>query len=149
MRIVADTGPLIALAGIDRLELLGELYGDVLVPDAVHEEVLAGGSYGVGLASYRRSGVRVEPVGRIEPSLAALLDKGEAAVITLALAQTIDQLLIDEQKARKVARSIYGLRVFGSVRVLLDAKRQGLIGNLRVALEEMKDNGYYLHETIV
>lgn len=42
--IVSNTGPLIALAMIDRLELLKHLYHEVLVPDTVHQEVLQGGA---------------------------------------------------------------------------------------------------------
>lgn len=148
--LVADTGPLIALAGIGQLELLRELYSSVVVPQAVHAEVLAGGFFSVGLANYKQATwLEVTATGEPDPSLLALLDEGEASVIVLARARQIGLVLIDEQKARKVARTLYGLKVVGSVRVLLDAKQQGLLGSINGALRGMRDNGYRLHDTIV
>lgn len=148
--LVADTGPLVALGGIGRLELLRTLYDAVLVPNAVHLEVLAGGTRAVGLSDYKRMNwIDVVEVNNIDPSLLALLDEGEAAVIALARLHGANSVLIDEQKARKIARSIYGLHVLGSVRVLLDAKRQGLLEDVGAALLGMRDNGYHLHENIV
>ena len=39
-KVIANTTPLIALANIDRLELLRELYGTVFVPQAVLDEII-------------------------------------------------------------------------------------------------------------
>lgn len=147
--LVADTGPLIALASIGRLRLLAP-YGTVLIPTAVHHEVLAGGSRVLGLDAYRQADwLKVVEVGPIDPALLALLDEGEASVIALARQRQADALLIDEQKARKIARALYGLTVIGSVRVLLEAKRQGLLPSVKAAITAMRDNGYYLHDAIV
>ena len=38
-KVVANTTPLIALSVIGKLELLKELYGEVMIPDAVLKEV--------------------------------------------------------------------------------------------------------------
>lgn len=40
-RVIANTTPLIALANIDRLELLHELYGTIIVPQAVVDEIIS------------------------------------------------------------------------------------------------------------
>ncbi len=58
-------------------------------------------------------------------------------------------LLIDERKARKIARLVYGLDVIGTVRVLIDARQAGLIPSVRKLIEEMRTNGYWLHDRIV
>jgi hypothetical protein len=68
----------------------------------------------------------------IEPLVGTLLDKGEASVIHLARKKTADFVLIDERKARKIARKIYGIHVVGSARILVEAKHRGLISNVRV-----------------
>jgi len=57
--------------------------------------------------------------------------------------------LIDEKKARKIARIIFGLKVIGSARVLVEAKRQGLIQNVGNLLEELRKKGYWLHDDII
>ena len=148
--VVADTGPLIALAGIDRLDLLAALFERVLVPGPVHEEILAGGDREFGLEAYRQAEfIQVHETPEIDPALRALLHRGEASVITLARSVKAGRVLIDEQKARKIARSVYGLAVLGSVGVLIEAKRQGLLPSVAMALGGMKENGYWLHDRIV
>lgn len=148
--LVADTGPLIALAGIGQLEFLRQLYDTVLIPQPVHDEVLAGGANLVGLETYQQTDwPEVVEVDVDDPSLLALLDEGEASVIVLAQKRKADVVLIDEQKARKVARTLYGLKVIGSVRVLLNAKKKGLLSDVKSALTAIRNNGYYLHDSIV
>jgi predicted nucleic acid-binding protein len=70
--------------------------------------------------------------------LESLLDAGEAAVIKLAREQTAKLVVIDERKARKVARNIHGLQVIGTARVLVEAKKKGLLDSARVSLEKLR-----------
>jgi predicted nucleic acid-binding protein len=148
--VVPNTGPLIALAGIDHLDLLRELFAAVIVPHAVHQEVLAGGSFAVGLPAYKRAHwLKVAEPVKADAMLLALLDEGEAAVISLARARGIDRVLIDEQKARRIARTVYNLNVKGSVWVLIHAKQQGLLGSVGDAIQAMRDNGYWIHDHIM
>lgn len=53
--LVCNTGPLIALAMIDRLDLLKLLFREVLIPEAVHREIVQGGSASAGLSAYRQA----------------------------------------------------------------------------------------------
>ena len=80
----------------------------------------------------------------LDPLLSTVLDKGEAAVITLARSLSADVVLIDESKARKIARTIYGLRVIGSARVLVEAKRHCMLDNVAAALQAMREYGYWI-----
>jgi predicted nucleic acid-binding protein len=54
-RLVSNTGPVIALALIDRIDILQKLFQQVSIPDAVHKELLEGGSSGHGLPSYNKA----------------------------------------------------------------------------------------------
>ena len=54
-RLVSNTGPLIALALIDRLDILQVLFQQVIIPDAVHNELIEGGSLGQGIPSYKKA----------------------------------------------------------------------------------------------
>ncbi|SPD73257.1 conserved hypothetical protein [uncultured Desulfobacterium sp.] len=115
-RLVSDTGPIIALSSIDRLEILKMIFDEVSLPETVHHEIMQGGKSFTGLESYRKATwIKVQsPASPIEPLLGTLLDRGEASVIHLAREKESDFVLIDERKARKIARKIYGLHVVGS-----------------------------------
>ena len=53
--IISNTGPLIALASIDRLDILNNLFEKVVVPEAVHDELLEGGPAQAGISSYQQA----------------------------------------------------------------------------------------------
>ena len=55
-------------------------------------------------------------------------------MIGLARELSVNLVIIDERKARKIARTIYGLHVIGSARVLVEAKKRGLIDNVNTAV---------------
>jgi predicted nucleic acid-binding protein len=56
---------------------------------------------------------------------------------------------IDERKARRVARSVYGLRVIGAARILVEAKRRGYLKRVDETIRRIRDGGYWLHDDIV
>jgi predicted nucleic acid-binding protein len=123
----------------------------VLIPEAVHQEILQGGSQGIGLSAYQEASwfevlSAAKPADRL---LTALLDKGEAAVIQLALEQEVKLVLIDERKGRKIARDVYGLEVIGTARVLVEAKEKGLLESVGEVLQIMRQGGYRIHDAIV
>lgn len=150
-RLVSNTGPVIALSSIDRLEILRGIFEEIILPETVHLEIIRGGRNFIGLECYRKATwIKVQSLaGSIEPLLGTLLDEGEASVIQLAREKGADFVLIDERKARKIAREIYGMHVLGSARILVEAKRRGLISNVREPLEGMRTAGYWIHDDIV
>jgi len=149
-RLVTNTGPLIALTSLNRLDILLSLFTSVHVPQAVHDEMVQGGGAQTGLEAYRQADwIIVAPAVPVDPLLSTILDQEEAAVIALARSLGADMVLIDERKARKIARNIYRLPGMGSARVLVEAKRHGLLDNVAAALRAMRDQGYWIHEAIV
>jgi predicted nucleic acid-binding protein len=103
-----------------------------------------------GLEGFQRAQwIRVVPSQPADDLLTALLDAGEAAVIALAREQGIGVVLIDERKARKVARDVYRLHPIGTARILVEAKRNGLLAEVAPALQELRRAGYWIHEDIV
>jgi len=150
-RLVSNTGPLIALALIDRLDILQALFHPVMIPDAVHKELLEGGSSGHGISAYKKAlWIQVLSLpGTLDPLLQTVLDLGEASVIQLARDQKADYVLIDERKGRKIARDIFGLKVIGTARILVEAKRRGILDSVGNTLNRLKDSGYRLHDNII
>ena len=149
--IVTSTGPLIALSQVNALHILKELFSSVIVPSGVHKEMTAEGKMFAGQALYQKCDWMqvVQPGTPLDPLLVNVLDYGEASVIHVARELNIPRVLMDEKKGRKIARDIYGLYVTGTVGILLDAKRNGLIDSVRTILEEMCSRGYWIHERII
>lgn len=150
-KIISNTGPVVAFSMIDRLDILKELFNVVTIPESVHFEIMEGGSANLGLAKYQKADwIKVEKVNKpIDPLLITALDVGEAEVIELARQTGINLVLIDERKARKIARTIYRLNVIGSARILVEAKRRRFLDNVGTELQNMRDNGYYISDAIV
>lgn len=141
--IVSNATPLIAFARIQRLDLLHQVVGVLVIPDGVADEIRGhrGGKYGE-INLVRESWITVQTVQSAAQVqlLLPTLDQGEAEVIALALEQHAHLVLIDELTGRKVAESLQ-LHVLGSVGILIRAKQMKLIPSVRPLLEEMVQRG--------
>ena len=144
--VVFDTGPLIILYQIGLLPILRNLYERLSIPEAVRDELLKGPSGQAILASGLVEVKPVSDIGSVE-ILRAFLDEGEAEAIQLAreLQATI---IIDERRGRRAAKSL-GLKVRGTLGILLELKRRGLIDSVKSFTDRMFEKGYYLSEELV
>jgi len=136
--VVADAGPLIGLARIDRLDLLRRLFRQVIIPEAVAAELcmdsaLSGAK--VLSAASRQGWLKTVSVSGVRPELLAVVDRGEAEAITFAERKGA-LLLIDEATGRTAAVRC-GVRVFGTGAVLIRAKETGLITEVRSDLNAL------------
>ena len=150
-KAICNTGPLIALSLIDRLDILQHLFTMVAVPREVHEEILEGGKINTGLAAYQKvQWIKVIALSNVvDPLLMTSLDAGEAAVIGLARELNADFIVLDERKARKIARTIYGLHVIGTARILVEAKSPELIDSVGSEIQALRDADYWIGDSIV
>lgn len=146
--VVCNTGPLIALGLLGRLNRLQTFYQRVVVPETVQREIFQGGTMRPGRVELSVEWIEVLPA-MSDPVLAAMLDPGEAAVRVLARSLGISHVLMDERKGRKIARTILGLTVSGTARLLVDAARAGLIVSARRELETLRAGGYWLGDNIL
>jgi len=146
--IVADAGPLIGLGKIGRLPLLQALYGMVLIPPRVHEELRVGSNLPGAVAAERAIVEGWLLVRSVQDEVAvsrllSLVDGGEAEAIVLAHESAGRFLLVDDRRARDVARR-RGITVVGIGGVLLAAKRKGLIEVVGPLLNSLAAAGYRL-----
>ncbi len=148
--VVSNSSPLIHLSQIGHLNLLREFFGEILIPYAVYREVVVEGqgrpgSREVGEASW----IRVVEIRdkHLKRALQFMLDGGEAEAIVLALEVNADLVLLDDREARLQAKRL-GLRVTGTLGILLRAKKLGLIENLRKELDKLKETGFRISESL-
>lgn len=139
MKAVVNATPLIALALLDRLPLLNEMFDAVIVPRTVYEEVVEGGAGKPGADALAEADwlnvVSANVSLTIEPLLLGL-DAGELEVLLLARQIEPDWVIIDERLARRVAFAM-GLPVKGTLGILLVAALAGLLSR-QEALDDLQ-----------
>lgn len=142
MTVICDSSVLIALSSIDMLNLLQYICKNesLFIPKAVWNEVVTEGKDRPGALEVAASGwIKVKEVKNqwIVKVLVTQLDYGEAEVIALALEMGARLVLLDEKEAREFARKL-GLKVLGTIGLLIWAKKEGIIDNLKVYLDALQ-----------
>lgn len=149
-KVVSNSSPLIHLSGTDRLDLLEQLFGDVLVPEAVYRECVTEGGERPGARDVAAADWietrRIEKNDVVQ-SLSLELDEGEAEAIALAVETSADIVLLDDYEARRAARRL-GLTVTGCLGVLLRGKTVGSIDSLRNEMNRLRETGFWLDEDL-
>jgi predicted nucleic acid-binding protein len=154
--VIADAGPLIALARVDALVLLKQLFGQVFITSTVRDEILPTSAFpdGVVLAASLAEGwisVLPAPEDTWRP-LNPGVDAGEASTLRIACLwrELGDAVLVvmDDRAGRAEARSL-GLDLIGTAAIIGLAKTEGLIPLARPLLERMGREGYFLGPTVI
>jgi predicted nucleic acid-binding protein len=140
MKIVCNTSPLTNLAAINKLMLIREVYGRITIPNAVANEIAKVGTiYPQAGSIPSQDWITVCPVTnwrKVQHLQGQNLDSGEAEAIALALELDAELLIIDEQLGRKIALT-EGLNITGLLGVLLEAKSQGLIFEIKPVMDNL------------
>ncbi len=148
--VICNATPIISLALIGHLSLLGKLYDQVLIPPAVVAEVNAGGPKRIGVSEFQEARWLIQrPL--TDPRRADLLvdlDRGEAEVIALAQELNADLVIIDERLGRRHAQRL-GMSITGTLGVLLRAKQRGFIPEITPLVTDLRNGGIHLGENIV
>ncbi len=141
MNVISNASPLIALVRIGQLDLLRQLYSEIIIPEAVwHEVVVEGadqpGAEAVSSASWivRRTVTNRSLVHGLQQEL----DAGEAEAIALAVEIGDALLLMDERLGRDTARH-FDMRYTGVVGVLLEAKHKRFVQAIQPPLDALRD----------
>jgi hypothetical protein len=148
--IVVNTSPWIFLSVCGQISLLEKLYNEVYIPASVRDEIMSGGRQGIGVRELELSPwIKIEKASDPEKiKLLYELEQGEAEVIILAKEKGIDQVLIDEKVARMQAK-VLGLKVIGTLGLLLKAKRKGLLLSIKPFIDKILKSGIWIKEDIV
>ncbi|MDJ0582394.1 DUF3368 domain-containing protein [Crocosphaera sp.] len=146
MIVVSNTSPITSLAAIGQLDLLRQLYGKIIIPEAVYRELTevnypVPGTIEVQTCDW----IEIKSLGDRNQLLGLFsqpLDEGESWAIVLTLELSADLLLIDERRGRSEANRL-GLRITGLLGVLVEAKQKKLISALKPLLDSLKETAQF------
>ncbi|RMG12173.1 MAG: DUF3368 domain-containing protein [Cyanobacteria bacterium J055] len=139
MRIVSNTSPISNLAKVGQLDLVRQIYGQILIPVAVYDELLNERAGETVITAVRSATwLEVQPVQNQElvSELRNRINVGEAEVIVLAIEAKATRLLIDERLGRQSAIAL-GLKVTGVLGILLIAKQQNSIASVKPLMDDL------------
>jgi len=141
MIVVSDASPLAALSFIYQIDLLPTLYGQVLIPEVVWQEVALEGAGQLGREILLKSDWLKRHTVKNRQLVTALLqdlDHGESEAIALAIEENADLLIMDERMGRRTAQH-FGLNVIGVIGVLIEAKHRGILNEIKPFLDQLRD----------
>lgn len=148
--VISNTSPIIYLHRVGLLDLFSKLYGKILIPSGVHEEILEGTRRGAELpdiGSLPWVEVRALVSKALLPAIADL-GKGEAEVIGLGKECGSALLIIDDHLGREIAK-FCGLDFTGTLGVLLKARQQSHISALAPVLSALQQAGFWLDQDLI
>ena len=139
MVIISDSSPLIMLSKIKALDLLKKLYGDILMPEEVYNEIVSGEPYKDEIIYFKSFKFKVV---KVKKTLEFGLGKGEESAINLALEKKAI-LIVDDYVARQIAKNL-GLKVIGTLGLLLIFLKKRLINyeKFKNLLNELIENNF-------
>lgn len=148
MLIIADSSALVALALCNGLRLLEQLFDAVQVPQAVYDEVIIEGKPAAHTLKTYLQG-KVVPVSLTNVVITGGgLGQGEIEAMALYKAVHADYLLVDDSRARKVAR-LNHMTITGSQGILLLAKHRGIIPLVKPYLDQLRNTNIRISERLL
>ena len=142
MIVVANSGPLISLAKIGKVELLRDVYETIHIPRAVWNEVTVGEQPGVQEVR-EASWIRTHDVSnQIAVNMhRSRIGAGEGEAIVLAIELNADLVLLDDERASRIAQSL-GLTKTGTIGILLAAKKLGWLPAVTPLLDQLRTTDF-------
>ena len=133
--IIADSSCLILLDKIEELELLKKLFGMVIITSIIAEE------FGTPLPEW--ISIKDPENKNYQNILELSVDRGEASAIALAVEQSDCLLILDDQKARRLAAEL-NLKYTGTIALLVEAKSKGYITSVRPIINKIRKTNFHL-----
>ncbi len=145
--VVADTGVIISLIHIKQLDLIEKVFGEYYVAQAVWVEL---NNYDNPKFDKSKLQVIENKVRKIHSKnyLSMIMDYGESESSILYEELKADYLLVDDNKARKIAESL-DINCIGTLGLLLKAKQKKLVNELKPLFEELINTGRYFSKELL
>jgi uncharacterized protein len=140
MKTVSNTTPIISLSSIGKIEILKAIFQEIIIPQAVYDEIKAKKGYGYWEVDSSFIKIAIIQKQKYNEIPLELLDIGEAQTIMLSKEINADNTLIDEQLGYTIAKES-GLNVIRTLSVLLKAKEENIISKVKPLIDEMMLKG--------
>jgi predicted nucleic acid-binding protein len=148
MLVIADSSALVALALCGGLDLLDQLFDEIKVPQAVYQEVIVKGKPAAQTLQTYLQG-KVIPVSLSSIIITGSgLGQGEMEAMALYKTTHADYLLVDDSRARKVAR-LNKITITGSLGILLLAKHRGIIKQVKPHLDQLRQTNLRISASLI
>lgn len=152
-KVICNASPLIALSNISQINLLKDLFQKIIIPQAVYEEVVDEGKDRPGALEVKNAVGKWIEVYKVKnlnevKALRAILDKGESEVIVLAQEINADLLILDNKGPRIFAKHL-GLKITGTIGILLLAHEKGFLNNPMLKILELREKGFYISDKVL
>jgi len=133
--IISDTSCLIALTNIKLLNILKDMFETILITPEVASE------FEESLPEW----ILVKHVNDTEKTktYSKFLDIGESSAIALAMEFDDALLIVDDMEARQFALNL-GLKITGTLGILILANKKGFIDDLPMVIFQLKEIGFHL-----
>ena len=146
---VVNASPIIALAKVDRLHLLHDLCKELLIPEAVAAEILAGPPLDPARHALERGWGPTVATDQIAPDLLEWgLGVGETAVLAIAMERSPATAVLDDAAARTCTKAL-GIEVIGTLGVVLRAKKRALIPSAADVLKSLRLRVFRLDDSMI
>lgn len=138
--IISDTSCLILLSKINELDILKQVGSEIFITPEIKNE------FGIELPSWIM--IKSPKDKHYQRILELDLDSGEASAIALSFEFSNAILILDDQKARKIAEKLK-VRYSGSFGLILQAKKIGKIKKIRPLIEKIKKTNFRFNEKLL
>lgn len=148
--VIVNTSPLFYLHRAGCLDCLEKLYGEIVIPEAVALELEEGRRIGEDvpvIKNYRWIKVRKVTIPAFIKIISDL-GRGEAEVLALGCEEKEPLLIIDDSLARRIAK-LQAFKFTGTAGVLLKAKKEGHIAEIKPLIEKLREAGFYLADKLI
>lgn len=142
--VVADSSCLIGLSKIGKLNILHQLFGEIIIPEAVFSEVVIQGEGRPGAKEVKDTNWIKKIAVKNEIAVKALklsLGAGESEAIVLASECNAEFIILDDWKARQIAEEL-SLPIIGTIAVLYKAQEKGIIDNFKNIINLLRNTGF-------
>lgn len=149
MIVVSDTSPICYLLLINQIDILQTLYGVVIIPKTVAQELEASESPLVvkSWIAQPPNWLQIHPIELPQSIELGKLDPGERDAILLAEQLKADLAILDDKSARRAAAE-RGLKIIGLLGIVKDAARSSLL-DLEITFEQLQDVGFWVAPSLL